>query len=129
MKIEDPLPDFLTTPCTTSKEFENECASLITTNRITNLQPTQLKRLRQITIHWSPSWNKFKSQSTWNWRNSQPKESWERNRRDLNINRWGDTIEDVVLMKHNDCTIDTKQKCDNHVVEIYQLYHYYVGTK
>jgi hypothetical protein len=27
MKIEDPL-DFLTTPCTPSIEFENECASM-----------------------------------------------------------------------------------------------------
>ncbi len=26
-KIEDPLPHFLTTPCTPSKEFENDCAS------------------------------------------------------------------------------------------------------
>jgi hypothetical protein len=28
-KIEDPLPDFFTTPCTPSKEFENDCASVI----------------------------------------------------------------------------------------------------
>ena len=35
MKIEDPLPDFLTTSCTPSKEFGNDCASMITTNRIT----------------------------------------------------------------------------------------------
>jgi hypothetical protein len=30
-KIEDPLPDFLTTPCTPSKEFENDCASMFLT--------------------------------------------------------------------------------------------------
>jgi hypothetical protein len=28
MIIEDPLPDFFTTPCTPSKEFENDCASM-----------------------------------------------------------------------------------------------------
>ncbi len=28
-KIEDPLPDFLTTPCTPSKEFEKDCASML----------------------------------------------------------------------------------------------------
>jgi hypothetical protein len=28
MKIEDPLPDFFTTLCTPSKEFENDCASM-----------------------------------------------------------------------------------------------------
>jgi hypothetical protein len=27
-KIEDPLPDFFTTLCTPSKEFENNCASM-----------------------------------------------------------------------------------------------------
>jgi hypothetical protein len=27
-KIEDPFPDFLKTPCTPSKEFENACASM-----------------------------------------------------------------------------------------------------
>jgi hypothetical protein len=27
-KIEDPLLDFFTTPCTPSKEFENDCASM-----------------------------------------------------------------------------------------------------
>jgi hypothetical protein len=30
MKIEEPLPDFLAAP---SKEFENECASMVVTNR------------------------------------------------------------------------------------------------
>jgi hypothetical protein len=29
MKKEDPLPDFLTTPCTHSKEFENDCGASI----------------------------------------------------------------------------------------------------
>jgi hypothetical protein len=28
-KIEDPLPDFLTTQCTPSKEFEDDCAFMI----------------------------------------------------------------------------------------------------
>jgi hypothetical protein len=28
MKIEDPFPDFFTTPCTPLKEFENDCASM-----------------------------------------------------------------------------------------------------
>jgi hypothetical protein len=28
MKIEDPPPDVFTTPCTPSKEFENDCASM-----------------------------------------------------------------------------------------------------
>jgi hypothetical protein len=27
-KIEGPLPDYFTTPCTPSKEFENDCASM-----------------------------------------------------------------------------------------------------
>jgi hypothetical protein len=31
MKMEDPLPDFLTTPSTPSKEFENDCASMVLT--------------------------------------------------------------------------------------------------
>jgi hypothetical protein len=29
MKKENPLPDFFTTPCTPSKEFENDCASMV----------------------------------------------------------------------------------------------------
>jgi hypothetical protein len=29
MKIEAPLPDFLRTPSTPSKEFENVCASMV----------------------------------------------------------------------------------------------------
>jgi hypothetical protein len=35
-KIEDPLLDFLTTPCTPSKEFENDCASMLQTNIFLN---------------------------------------------------------------------------------------------
>ncbi len=34
MKKEDPLTDFLTTPCTHSKEFENDCASIYGVNEL-----------------------------------------------------------------------------------------------
>ncbi len=39
-KIENPLPDFFTTPRTPSKEFENDCASMSGTKQTTALVRT-----------------------------------------------------------------------------------------